>query len=123
MAALPSTASAGCGSISSNPRLPGNLRSPSLPLCCSPRCMRRLTLQRRASFALSHTFFEVPVNGPISDTAAGTPALPLPGGVGAGFRIKPAGLNLGGFCASAKEPFFGLAVSPLKKLQRRGRQT
>ena len=33
--------------------------------------------------------------------------MPLPGGVGAGFRIKPAGPNPGGFCAPGKEGLLG----------------
>jgi len=41
---------------------------------------------------------------PFDDAKAGTPTLPPPGGVVAGFRIKPAGHNIGGFCAPGKEP-------------------
>ena len=40
---------------------------------------------------------------PIDDVKAGTPALPLPGDVSAGFRIKLAEPIPGRFCAPRKE--------------------
>ena len=42
---------------------------------------------------------------PIDDVKAGTPALPLPGDVSAGFRIKLAEPIPGRFCAPRKEGF------------------
>ncbi len=51
------------------------------------------------------------IKGPFDDAKAGTPTLPLPGGVVAGFRIKPAGHNIGGFCAPGKEGILGFRPS------------
>jgi len=51
------------------------------------------------------------IKRPFDDAKAGTPTLPLPGGVSAESWIKLAEPNPGRFCAPRKEPFWHAAVA------------